>query len=139
VETFGTKSWPTQAYANKWKGGSRYLACGTKSGSVSQTVSVDGLGTRSYMLLARLTSYFGGTTGHTIRVSLTFTGSGNQSAYKEKVRVLDITDHYLKAVTTYVLPLWATHITARVQLMPKAGDGRCRIVADTTVLYLFKP
>jgi hypothetical protein len=138
VETFGTRTWPTPAYAKKWNGGLRYLACGKVAGMVSQTVSFAGLSTPSNPLLVRLAANFGGTIGHSIRVAIRITGATTQQAYKEKVKVVDITNSYRTDVTTLTVPVWATHIQANVQLMPKPGASKCRVVADTVDLWVFR-
>lgn len=138
VETFGTRNFPSQGYANKWKGGARYLACHKTSGLVRQTVSFNGSSTRTTTLLARLTAYYGGTTGAKIRVAIRMTGNNGEQSYKEKVKVLTITNHYLKAVTTLYIPVWVTHIEATVELMPQDGNARCKMVSDTTELYVYQ-
>ena len=138
VETFGTKAWPTQAYGTKWSGGTRYLACEKASGLVSQTVSFD-WGTRSYPLKGRLLADFGGVIGAKIRVAIRYTGDSNEDLFREAVRVLDITHHYLRAAVTLKVPLWATHIQATVELMPMDGAAKCKIVADTFNLQVFRP
>jgi hypothetical protein len=139
VETFGTKPWPSQSYGTKWHGGKRYLACGTNSGLVRQTVDFDGWGTRSYALKARLGADFGGVTGAKIRVSIRITGDSSGSAYREDSRVLNITNHYLRAVVTLKVPNWGTHIEATVELMPKDGAAKCKMVADSVDLWVFRP
>lgn len=138
VETFGTRAWPTQAYANNWNGGKRYLACGKVAGMVSQTVNFTGSSTRTTTLLARLNADFGGTIGHSVRVAIRITGSPSQQVYKDKVKVVEITNSYRKAVTTLAVPTWATRIQASVQLMPKAGAAKCRVVADTVSLSVIQ-
>jgi hypothetical protein len=134
VETFGTRSWPSPVYAQKYHGGQRYLACGTGPGLVRQTVAFNGWSPR---LKVRLAADFGGTIGHRIRVTILITGARGETRSQERVRVLDVTDHYKRAVTSVVVPPWATDIEATVQLMPKAGAATCRTVADTVRLWVF--
>lgn len=137
VEKFGTRAWPTKAYLKKWQGGKRYLACGTNSGLVRQTVSFD-RGSLGSPLKVRLDADFGGTIGHKIRVFIKVTGSGPDKTM-EKVRVNDITNSYKRAVATLSLPLYADHIEATVELMPKSGATSCKIVADSIGLVVFRP
>lgn len=134
VETFGTRHWPSQAYANKWSGGSRYLACTHSSGLIRQTVDISGL-YPGPTVLARLRTDFGGLTGHIARVVITFFGSGGPFS-EEKVRVLPISNHYLRLVRTSVVPAWATSIQATLELKPMAGAATCRVVADNVELFL---
>jgi hypothetical protein len=135
VETFGTRPWPSPAYAQKYHGGQRYLACGKGPGLVRQAVSFSGWSPR---LKVRLAADFGGTIGHRIRVTILITGASNESRSQEKLRVLDVTDHYKRAVTSVVVPPWATRIEATVELMPKAGAATCMTVADTVRLWVFR-
>jgi len=137
VEKFGTRPWPSPAYGKKWDGGKRYLACGSTSGLVRQTVSFAGWSGRSFKLKAHLQADFGGTIGHSIRVSIRATGSGPDRVV-ETLKALDITDHYKRAVATLGLPQWADHIEVTVALLGKAGGTRCRMVADTVKLIVFR-
>lgn len=139
VETFGTKAWPSPAYGKKWSGGTRYLACGRSSGLVNQTVDFSGVSSWSDPLLARLTANYGGTIGHKIRVEILITDDSGQQFSREKTKVLTITHHYLKAVTTIGVPSWAKHIQATVELMPMDGAAKCKMVADSINLFVFKP
>lgn len=139
VETFGTKPWPYPAYARKWKGGKRYLTCGRGSGLVRQSVPLEGWGGRSYPLKARLAVDFGGTIGHKIRVAIRATGGSTDEAFNQSLRVLDVTNHYKRAVVTLLLPLWVQQMEATVELLPKDGASKCRMVADTAVLWVFRP
>jgi len=137
-ETFGTRPWPDPAYGKKYSGGKRYLACGKVSGLVRQTVVFDGWSQRTFALNARLAVDFGGTIGHKIRVALRVTGASNAPKIMERLRVLDITNHYKRAVVTVGLPLWADHIQATVELLPKDGAAWCKMVADTARLWIFR-
>jgi hypothetical protein len=137
VETFGTRSWPSQVYGTKWHGGKRYLACVRNSGSVTQTVNFDGYTPRPYPVTARFRVDFGGTIYHSIRVSLRMTGDSGQ-VYKEKFRVLPYSNHYLNAVVTLGVPLGATHITATIDLIKMDGAKNCRVVADSANLYVYR-
>lgn len=138
VETFGTRTWPSKAYAKKYNGGKRYLACGTTAGSVSQTVDISSWNPPGYPVTARLKTNFGGTLGHSLRVSIKITGDhGEPPVTKDKLRVLDISNHYKNAVATVGVPVWATHIQATLELMPKAGAAKCIVVADTVQLFVY--
>lgn len=134
VERFGTRSWPYPAYGKKWKGGKRYLACSKRSGFVRQTVDFE-RGDRSYPLKARLQADFGGTVGHRIRVSVKATGS-DPDKYAEKLKVLDISYHYKQAVAGVSLPAGTEHIQVTVELLPKVGASKCKMVADTIKLVV---
>ncbi len=137
VETFGTRSWPSPAYAQKWDGGLRYLTCARGTGLVRQTVNFTGWGTRTNTLLARFNANVGGKIGHKARVAILITGADGQQAYKEKVRVFANSNHYVRAVTTLAVPIWATSIQATIELLPADGAARCRAVADTLDLWVF--
>ncbi len=136
VETFGTRSWPYPAYATKWGGGKRYLICGTQSGLVRQTVDFV-RGDRNYTIRARLQADFGGVTGHRIRVAIRATGT-DPAKSAEKLKVLDVTYHYKQAVAGIGLPPGTQHIEVTVELLPKVGASKCKMVADTVKLVLFK-
>jgi hypothetical protein len=140
VETFGMRAFPSQSYGTKWHGGSRYLACNRNNGSVSQTVNFDGWKVnRPYPVTARFRADYGGETGWKIRVSLLMTGDNNETpVYKEKFKTLDITNHYLLAVVTLGVPIWATHIQAKIDLMKPDGTAKCKIVADTSELFVYR-
>jgi hypothetical protein len=133
AEQFGDRAWPYPAYGKKYKGGKRYLACGTGAGLVSQTVAVDGLSGHSK---ARLQIDFGGVTDHRIRISIRASGSGHQDKYVEHLKVMDVTNHYKVIVTSLPLPAWVDHVQATIELMPKAGSTRCKMVGDSTKLTL---
>lgn len=137
VETFGTRKWPSQVYANKWHGGKRYLACGRNSGLARQIVNFDGYNPRPYPVTARFRVDFGGTIYHKIRVSLRMTGDSGE-VYKEKVRVLPYSNHYLNAVVTLGVPLGATHIEATVELIKQDGAAKCKVVADSANLFVYR-
>jgi len=139
VETFGTRPWPSLAYAQKYDGGKRYLACGKGPGLVRQTVAFDGWNQRSFRLKARLAADFGGTIGHKIRVAIRITGNSSDASFQEKLRVLDITGHYKRAVVTLGVPIWAERIEATVELLPADGAATCQMVADTVRLWVFRP
>lgn len=137
TETFGTRSWPYPAYGAKYHGGARYLACyGGTGGLVRQTIDIVGRSQRAYKLRARIATSLGGVTGHRVRVSLRATGSG-QGAYAQKVRTLEITNHYKKATTAVTLPLGTDRIVATIELLPKAGASRCKVMADSATVFLF--
>ena len=138
VQVFGVQAWPSPSYAKKWSGGTRYLMCRRTSGQVSQTVNFSGTGNGTSPLLARLAANYGGVTGAKILVSILITGAPGQGSYKEKLKTLTITHHYLKNVTTLAIPQWATQITATVQLLPADGDNRCRMVADSINLWVLQ-
>jgi hypothetical protein len=138
VETFGTKPWPTQAYSNSWSGGTKYVACTTAGGSVSQTVPWNGWTAPHALQTVRLTSYYGGTTGHNITVSLQITGDSNETpVFKQKTKALTTTNHYLKAVVSVGMPSWGKHIKATITLTPKAGAKHCKIMSDVVTLTVF--
>jgi hypothetical protein len=139
VATFGTKPWPSPAYAAKYKGGNQYLVCGKVSGMVSQTVDLEGLSAGDFPLTARLSANIGGTKGHKVRVGIRATGGSGEVASKHKLRVLDITNHYKHAVTTLWLPQWTKHIEATVELLPKDGAAKCKVLADSIDLWVFQP
>jgi hypothetical protein len=135
VEKFGTRSFPSKAYGATWGGGARYLACGTDSGLVRQTVDVNGLGAG---LRARLQTDFGGTTGHKILITIRATGS-SAPKHAEKAKTLDVTNHYKQAVASITLPAGVQHIEVTVQLSPKVGAATCKVVADTVSLVVSQP
>jgi hypothetical protein len=135
TETFGTRSWPDQAYGTKWGGGLRYLACRADSGTVRQSVDVDPGATG---LKARFDADFGGTVGHRIRIAMHVTGTGI-SRDVEQTKVMDITNHYKRIVATLTLPPGANKIEVTLQLLRKAGAPKCKMVADTLGLEIFQP
>lgn len=137
VETFGTRAWPYPAYGTKYHGGKRYLACGKDSGLVRQSVDLNGWGDRSFKLRARLMTDFGGTIGHRIRISIRVTGSGPDT-YGEKLKVMDVTNHYKLSVANVRLPLWAEHIEVTVELMRKDGAATCKMVSDAVNLIVYR-
>ncbi|MCY7419793.1 MAG: hypothetical protein LH650_15125 [Chloroflexi bacterium] len=137
VETFGTRAWPYPAYGRKWGGGKRYLTCGKQSGLVRQTVDFV-RGDRPYTIRARLQTDFGGVIGHKIRVWIRATGSGPDKS-AEKTKALDITNHYKVVVAGIGLPAGTEHIEVLVELMPRPGASKCKMVADTVKLVLFRP
>lgn len=138
VKTFDTTHWPTKAYAAKYHGGSRYVACGPNGGSISQTVAFDGGDSPPHGLTARLKTNFGGLIGHSMTVTITMTdNSSTQVAFKSKTDVLTTSNHYKSAVTTVGIPATATHITATLTMAPKAGVPVCTVVADTVQLYVY--
>jgi hypothetical protein len=136
VEKFGDRAWPYPAYGKKWGGGKRYLACGKYSGLVRQTVEFNGWKNRTFSLKASLQVDFGGVVGHKIRVTIRSTGE--RVEYFEKVRVMDITYHYKKAVAGIRLSPLADHIEITVQLIRKSGASACRMVADNVRLIVSK-
>lgn len=138
VQAFGAAKWPSPSYAAKWSGGTQYLMCRRTSGSVSQTVSFSGTGNGTSPLLARLAANYGGVVGAKILVSIMITGASGEGSYKEKLKTLTITHHYLRNVATLAIPTWATQITATVELLPADGDARCRMVADSVNLWILQ-
>ncbi len=138
IQAFGAQKWPSPSYAKKWSGGQLYLMCRKTSGSVSQTVNFSGTGNGTSPLLARLAANYGGVVGAQIRVSILITGGPGLGSYKEKLKTLTITHHYLKDVATLAIPQWATQITATVELLPAVGDNRCRMVADSVDLWVLQ-
>lgn len=138
TETFGTRSYPYPAYGRKYHGGPRYLSCyGGRGGSVTQTIDLNGAADHSYRLRVRLATSLGGVTGHRVRVSILAKGpDGNR--YIEKVRTLEVTNHYKKAVTGFTMPRRTQQLVATIRLMPKAGSTRCKVMADTSELVVFK-
>lgn len=138
LETFGTRPFPYPAYGRKYKGGKRYLSCyGGKGGSVSQTFDLGGRADHSYWVAVRLATSLGGVKGHRVRVSLQATG-GREDRYRSKTRVLEITNHYKKAVVGYNAPRNTKTITATIRLMPRKGSSRCKVMVDTAEFVLFK-
>ncbi len=138
TETFGTRSFPYPAYGRKYHGGSRYLSCyGGRGGSVSQTIDLNGRADHAYWVRVRLATSLGGVTGHRVKVSIQATG-GREDRYIQKVRTLDVTNHYKKAVVGYNVPRGTRQLTATIRLMPKAGSSRCKVMVDTSELVLFK-
>ena len=140
VETFGTRAWPYPAYGKKWGGGSRYLTCGQRSGLVRQTVDFQDSSNRSFRLKAQVRSDFGGTIGHKIRLSIKATGSGIDPVYVEKVKTLEITNHYKVIVAGIpTLPVGTEHLQVTVELIRKSGASSCKMVADTVSLVITRP
>ncbi len=133
AERFGDRAWPYPAYGKKYNGGKRYLACGSGSGLVSQTVALSGLNGHSK---ARLQVDFGGVTNHRIRISLRASGSGGTDKHVEHLKVMDVTNHYKVIVTSLPLPAWVDHVQATIELLPKAGSTTCKMVADSAKLIL---
>jgi len=136
VETFGTRAWPYPAYGKKWGGGKRYLACNKQSGLVRQTVDFV-RGDRPYTIRARLQTDFGGVVGHKVRVWIRATGSGPDKS-AENTKALDVTYHYKVDVAGIGLPAGTERIEVLVELMPRPGASKCKIVADTVKLVLFR-
>ncbi len=138
TETFGTRSFPYPAYGRKYHGGSRYLSCyGGRGGSVSQTIDLNGRADHDYWVAVRLATSVGGVKGHRVRVSIQATG-GREDRYISKTRVLDVTNHYKKAVVGYNAPRGTKQLTATIRLMPKEGSSACKVMIDTSELVLFK-
>ena len=138
VETFGTRAFPYPAYSRKYAGGKRYLACyGGRGGSVSQTIDLGGRADHDYRVRVRLATSLGGLKGSRVKVSIQASG-GKEDRYIEKVRTLDITNSYKKAVTGFTMPRGTRQLTATIRLMPKAGSSRCKVMVDTSELVVFK-
>ncbi len=133
AERFGDRAWPYPAYGRKYDGGKRYLACGTRSGLVSQTVAVDGLSGHSK---ARLQVDFGGVTNHRIRIAIRASGAGHDDRYVAHLKVMDVTNHYKVIVTSLPLPAWVDHVQVTIELLPKRGATTCKMVADSARLTL---
>lgn len=137
VETFGTRAFPYVAYGRKYHGGPRYLSCyGGRGGSVSQTIDLGGRANHAYWVKVRLATSLGGVKGHRVRVSIQATG-GKDDRYIEKVRTLEITNHYKKAVVGYNVPRETERLTATIRLMPKRGSSACKVMIDTSELVIF--
>jgi hypothetical protein len=139
TERFGSRSWPSVAYGHKWDGGSRYLACGNGAATVQQSVAITGWSSRSFNLKAHLEADYGGAIGTKIRLTIHITGAQKQVVTQQDSETTSITDSYRKDVVTLLVPTWATHIRATVQLLPKAGAKHCDVVADSVGLTIFKP
>lgn len=138
TETFGTRSFPYPAYGRKYKGGKRYLSCyGGRGGSVRQVIEMDGRADHSYRVRVRLATSLGGVKGHRVRVSIKARG-GKEPRDIGKTRVLEITNHYKKAVTGYTMPRGTERLIATIQLMPKKGSSRCKVMIDTAELVIFR-
>jgi hypothetical protein len=138
LETFGTRAFPYKAYGKKYNGGKRYLSCyGGRGGSVSQTIDLGGRADHAYWVHVRLSTSLGGVKGHRVRVSLQATG-GKDDRSISKTRVLEITNHYKKAVVGYNAPRGTKQITATIRLMPKKGSSACKVMIDTAEFVLFK-
>jgi hypothetical protein len=139
TETFGTRAFPYPAYGRKYHGGRRYLSCyGGHGGSVRQTIELTGRVQRSYKLRARIATSLGGVTGHRVRVSIRTVGVDPQ-AVASKTRVLEITNHYKRATTALTLPVGTTALVATIQLLPKVGAARCKVMADSAEVFLYRP
>jgi hypothetical protein len=137
TETFGTRSFPYKAYGAKYHGGARYLSCyGGRGGSVSQTIDLHGLGDRSYRVRVRLATSLGGVTGHRVKVSIVARGPNARTI--ERIRTLDVTNHYKKAVTGFTIPRETTQLVATIRLMPKRGSTACKVMADTSELVALR-
>jgi hypothetical protein len=138
TETFGTRAFPYPAYGRKYNGGKRYLSCyGGKGGSVSQTFDLGGRADHAYWVAVRLATSLGGVRGHRVRVSLQATG-GREDRSISKTRVLEITNHYKKAVVGYNAPRGTKQLKATIRLMPKKGSTSCKVMIDTSELVLFR-
>lgn len=138
VETFGTRAFPYPAYSRKYNGGKRYLSCfGGRGGSVSQTFDLGGRADHPYWVAVRLATSLGGLKGSRVKVSIQASG-GKEDRYIEKVRTLEITNSYKKAVVGYNAPRGTKQLTATIRLMPKKGSTRCKVMIDTAELVLFK-
>jgi hypothetical protein len=148
TETFGTRSFPYPAYGRKYHGGARYLSCyGGRGGLVRQTIDVAGWQGRTFKLRARIATSLGGVTGHRVRVSLRATGSGQSESaqgpytppsYTQKMRTLEITNHYKRATTALTLPAWTERVVATIQLLPKQGSTVCKVMADSAEVFLYR-
>jgi hypothetical protein len=137
TETFGTRRFPSKAYGAKYHGGARYLSCyGGRGGSVTQTIEAGGIGDRSYRVRVRLATSLGGVLGHRVRVSIL--AKGPNERYIQKVRTLEITNHYKKAVTGFTIPRGTTQLVATIRLMPKRGSSACKVMADTSEFVAFR-
>lgn len=138
TETFGTRAFPYPAYGRKYHGGPRYLSCyGGRGGSVSQTFDLGGRADHAYWVRVRLATSLGGVKGHRVKVSIQATG-GREDRYIEKVRTLEITNHYKKAVVGYNVPRGTKQLTATIRLMPKKGGSACKVMIDTAEFVLFR-
>jgi hypothetical protein len=138
VERFGDRAWPYPAYGRKYGGGKQYLACGGKSGLVRQSVPFVGFTDPQHPLKAHLIVDFGGLKGHSIRVTLLASGPKGQRA-GQRLKPLTITNHYKRVVAWVVLPEGTDRLTATVELVGTDDGSRCRMVADTTKLEVFRP
>jgi hypothetical protein len=149
TETFGTRAFPYPAYGRKYHGGARYLSCyGGRGGSVRQSIALVGRSERSYKLRARIATSLGGVTGHRVQVSLQAVdddaATSDAAAYTppsfaSKTRVLEITNHYKRATTALTIPVGSDRIVATIRLLPKAGATRCKVMADTSEVFIYRP
>ena len=149
TERFGTRAFPYPAYGRKYGGGARYLSCfGGRGGSVWQDIRLEGRADRSYKLRVRITSSVGGVKGHRVQVSLraidddaaTVDGVAyTPPSYASRMRVLEITNHYKRATTALTIPNGTDRIRATVRLLPKAGATACKVMTDTTRVFLYRP
>jgi hypothetical protein len=138
TETFGTRAFPYPAYGRKYHGGKRYLSCyGGRGGSVSQTVELGGRADHAYRVRVRLATSLGGVRGYRVKVSIQARG-GSETRDISKVRTLEITNHYKKAVTGYTMPRGTKRLTATIRLMPKRGSSACKVMIDTSELVIFR-
>ena len=149
TERFGSRAFPYPAYGRKYNGGARYLSCyGGRGGSVWQDIRLEGREDRSYKLRVRISSSVGGVKGHRVHVSLRAIDDDAAAAdgatytppsYASKMRVLEITNHYKRATTALTIPNGTDRIRATVRLLPKAGATACKVMTDTTRVFLFRP
>jgi hypothetical protein len=138
VEKFGDRAWPTPAYGQSHGGGKRYLACGTSSGTVTQTVPFTGWEDRDFKIKAHLQVDIGGKVGQSVRVTIRATGSGPEKVVSN-VKTLPNTNHYTRGFATLGVPDGADQLEATVEIIGSSSGAKCRVVADTVKLYVFRP
>jgi hypothetical protein len=137
VETFGTRSFPNQAYSRKYRGGARYLSCwGGSGGTVRQVVDVPP-GRDSRFWRAKFQVSQGGVLGHRVYVRIeALNANGTVLNEEHQTKALDVTNHYKKSFAGINLRPGAVHIRVTLRLSPKAGETRCKVVADTANLTI---
>lgn len=138
IERFGDRAWPYPAYGRKYGGGKQYIACGGTAGLVRQSVPFVGFTDWKHPLKAHLLVDFGGLKGHAIRVTLTASGP-NGARTNQRTKPLIITNHYKLGVIWVVLPEGTDTLTATIELLGTDDGARCRMMADTARLEVFRP
>jgi hypothetical protein len=139
TERFGTRSFPSRAYGNKYRGGDRYLSCfGGAGGAVTQKVAIPaGKDHRTWR--ARFQVSQGGVRGHRVLVMLeALDASGRVLEEAHQTKVLEVTNHYKKSFTSIPMRPGTTHVRATLRLRPKTGSTRCKVVADTANLVIVR-
>ena len=95
----------------------------------------------------RIATSLGGVTGHRVQVSLraidddaaTTDGAAyTPPSYASKMRVLEITNHYKRATTALTIPNGTDRIRATIRLLPKAGANACKVMTDSSEVFLFR-